>query len=127
MDTVNQLRIFAVCMSFGAALGALYDLLCPLWLFGGHRGKAYWASAFAFDVCFFALAGVLAVALGLWLRFPSVRAYFYFGYALGFWIYSKTLQRIVAFLKNICYNNGRKLANAIRKRKNSLKKQEKSI
>lgn len=127
MDTANQLRIFAVCVTFGVGLGALYDVLSPLWLFGERKGKAYIATAFVFDACFFALAGAIAVLLGLWLRFPSVRAYFYFGYAFGFWIYSKTLRRIVAFLKNICYNSSRKLAKAVRKRKNSLKKQEKSI
>ena len=71
--------------------------------------------------CFLALS-FLTIVVSYAFRFPPFRVYMFIGYAIGGGLYFKTLHRMVAFLKKVCYN---KITQAVKKvkkaRKNSLK------
>lgn len=114
MDTALQLPVFFVCALLGVVIGILYDAFRPL--------RFCKVATAIFDVAFFVLAAILYVFAATACRFPDFRIFTYFGIALGFIIYSKSLRIVVAFFMKVCYNRGIKVKNAVVFRLGSKKK-----
>ena len=60
-----------------------------------------------FDAAALLLAGVTFVACSALFRFPALRLYMLAAAALGFWLYLKSLHRLLAFLAGKMYNTYR--------------------
>ena len=104
MDALQQFWVFALCVAFGLGCGLVYEAFALVAFPFCRRGKRRWVRAII-DVVYFALIAVLAVWWAYVFRYPSFRTFMWIGYALGGIIYLKTLRRIVAFCKKVCYNN----------------------
>lgn len=108
MDTLGQFTFFSLCVSVGFFGGVLYDALSLLK--PAINGKKKWKIivVHCVDFCFW----LAFLAVSVWwtyaLEFPSFRVYMWIGYLVGGILYLKTLHKIVAFLKNMCYNKQRK-------------------
>lgn len=94
----------AVCIAC-AACGAVSGLFCgPLLLIGKGCRPALRA---VFDAAALLLAGLLFVACSALFRFPALRLYMLAASAFGFWLYLKSLHRLLAFLAGKMYNTYR--------------------
>ena len=103
MDTKNQFIIFLLCVCIGFVAGILYEALSFLFVPFTRKGKAYILRAIK-DVLFWLIFTIFVVFISHVLQVPSLRGYMWLGYVLGGILYLKTLRRIVAFCKKICYN-----------------------
>lgn len=104
MQAENQLYYFALCLIIGFSGGILYEPFSLIrLLLGGDKPKYKWLAALP-DILFFACFWALTTACAYLFHFPDFRVYMWIGYGLGLIIYLKSLHRIVAFLKNMCYN-----------------------
>lgn len=118
MVAAEQLKIFLSCVFIGFIGGVFHDLfdgvVAPMknekW-----EGKA----RLLYEIAYFLAFAMAFVALQARLGFPDLRGYVFIGISIGFWVYYKNLQIILAFLKKVCYNITTKL---FCKRKNSQKK-----
>ena len=122
MDSKHQFTIFCLCVAVGVIGGVLYEIFSLFRdLFNCSKGKNKCVGIVIdslFGVCF---AG-LSITAAFWWRFPVFRVYMWIGYALGGIIYLKTLHRMVAFFKKVCYNMFNRLVKRAKKaRKNSQK------
>ncbi len=121
MPIANQLALFCICVLTGFIYGPVYEafsLLRDGFAFL-KRGKRI--VTFALDILFFISFAVWCVGVFYLFEFPDFRFYFLLGFLIGAIIYLKSLHRILAFFKKICYN---KLVKVVKKRKNR-KKQDK--
>ena len=96
MDSKAQFPAFLVCIAAGAVVGLLYDAFFPL-----RRSKI--ATAIA-DAAFCVTAAAFYVFISTVCAFPDFRVFTYIGMAAGILIYSKSMRRVVAFFRNMCYN-----------------------
>ena len=125
MDTAGQFQRFLICIAVGLAGGVLYELTSLLVIPCKAKVRV-WLRLTA-DIAFFALFALLCVWTAAELRFPSFREYYYFGYAIGLILYSKTFHKAVAFFKKLCYNSLKKLLNCVKFKKIFRKKGEKRL
>ena len=120
MVASEQLKIFLSCLALGFLGGVCHDLfygvVTPM-----KNGKWEARANFIYEIAYFLAFALAFVGLQARLGFPDPRAYLYFGIFIGFWVYYKNLQIILAFLKKVCYNIATKV---FRKRKNSQKRGE---
>ena len=126
MDTAYQWQQFCVCILQGVVGGIIYEI-CSLPFLAKGKCKIYQLFRLVADVLFFALFALFCVYVGNRLGLPSIREYYFLGYAAGAVLYSKTFHKAVAFFKKICYNCIRKLVNCLKSRKNFRKKEEKRV
>ena len=124
----NQLFYFCLCILVGFAGGLPYEIFVILRrVFRCERGKSKTLGVIL-DVIFPIFFAVICVFMQFILRFPNFRAYMWIGYAAGWIIYLKTLRKLVAFFKKICYNQVSKLIKSFKKvRKNSPNREEEHI
>lgn len=109
MTAQGQFALFCICIGAGFLFGGVYeifslfrDIVRPL-----KKGKtAVW---FALDILFFMLFSVWAVGTFYLFEFPNFRLYYLLGFFIGAIIYLKSLHRILAFFKKICYNKAVKI------------------
>lgn len=112
MDTGNQIFVFLVCVLTGVVGGVLYEVFS--FVCGGAKllcrgGKSAKALEFTTDVLFFLCFAALSVFVAVLFGFPDYRAYMTIGNLLGLILYLKSLHRIVAFFKKVCYNSIKKI------------------
>jgi hypothetical protein len=116
----EQLKLFLSCLAIGFLGGACHDLFAGVvtpmkkekW-----EGRAY----LVYEIAYFLSFALAFVGLQARMGFPDPRMYLYFGIFIGFWLYYKNLQIILAFFKKVCYNIVTKM---FCKRKNSQKRGE---
>lgn len=114
MDSANQFYYFSLCVCVGFCAGILYELFALIrLLFGCDRGR-YKILNIVLDVAFFIGLSVGSIYLSFVWNFPDIRVYMWMGYALGLGLYLKTLRRILAICKKVCYN---KLVKVLKKAK----------
>ena len=126
MDTAGQWQQFCVCILQGVAGGVLYDI-CSLPFFKEGKTRLYRAARLMVDLLFCLLFAVLCVYMGNRLGLPSMREYYFLGYAIGLLLYLKTFHKAVAFLKKICYNGTKKAINCLKREKNFPLQKEKGL
>ena len=95
----EQIYPFLVCILFGVAGGALYEVFACIYRPFKHR-----AVRIAADLLFSAVFSVAFVAASVWLGFPAFRFYMLLGCLAGFFLYQKSLHKIVAFFARMLYN-----------------------
>ena len=104
MDAKNQLSIFCLCLLLGFVGGVFYEFFALFRLiFKCEQGKNK-ILGLALDLSFFILYAFFCVFASYLFGFGDFRASRWLGFAVGGWLYAKTLRRIVAFLENLCYN-----------------------
>lgn len=128
MSTENQFIVFCFCIAIGFIGGILYEIFSFFRLIFRVKERKMQIIGALFDILFclsFALFGIFSAFM---LDFPSFRVYMCIGYLVGGIIYLKSLHKVVAILKKVCYNVLIKAVKALKKtRKNSLKREEGSI
>ena len=117
MDSKNQLAVFALCVGIGFIGGMIYEAFACIGLPFCRKGKRRWLRV-ALDISFWLTFAVFCIFCSYIFKFPSFRAYIWLGYLTGGIIYAKSMRRILAFFKKICYN---KLAKIRKRRKNKEK------
>ena len=124
MDTIGQFREFCICVAFGVGCGVLYEAFSLL------KTAFFWSKAVqkiligVFDICFWLVLFVGSVWLTYTFSFSEFRVYTWVGYLLGGILYLKTLHKIVAFLKKMCYNKLRIGKKRATDREKTLKKEK---
>ena len=126
MDTAYQWQQFCVCILQGVVGGIIYEI-CSLPFLAKGKCKIYQLFRLVADVLFFALFALFCVYVGNRLGLPSIREYYFLGYAAGAVLYSKTFHKAVAFLKKICYNGAKKAIKWPKRKKNFPSRKEKSL
>ncbi len=117
MDSKNQLQYFCLSVVIAFLGGISYEIFAFFrWVFGCKRGKNKIVGGIL-DCLFFLILSIFCIFSMNFLHFPTFRAYFLLGFALGGWIYAKTLRRIVAFCQKVCYNVITKSVKAIKAKK----------
>ena len=102
--------------------GVLYEIFSLFRdVFGCSKGKNQWVGI-VIDSLFGIYFAGLSITAAFWLRFPVFRVYMWIGYALGGIIYLKTLHRMVAFFKKVCYNILNRLVKKAKRQEKTLKK-----
>ena len=122
----NEFGVFAICMAAGFMMGILYEPFCLCKEIVCHKNKLRWV-LFCTDILFFVICSVVSVCTAFLFAFPSFRVYMWMGYALGGIIYLKSLHIILAFLKNVCYNEIIKMVKKAKKREKTLRKEGETI
>lgn len=123
MDTQNQFAVFGLCLFIGFLGGILYEPFSFLrFLCGCDRGKNKVLGGI-FDIAFWIVFALISVAAAYLFHFPALRVYMWIGYLSGGILYLKTLHRIVAFLKNLCYNKVTKWIKKAKNREKTLSKE----
>ena len=98
MDSAGQFSVFLLCTALGFLGGVAYEPFAVLKRLVGKK------VGIATDILFFLFFSVTFIFAANFLRFPSVRVYFYLGILLGWIIYLKSFHNLVAFFKKVCYN-----------------------
>ena len=122
MDAKNQFAYFCLSLAIGLLGGLAYEPFS--WarlLIGCEKGKNK-VLGIVLDILFFILFACGCIAGSFLWKFPSFRAYTWLGYAVGAIIYLKTLHRILAIPKKMCYNKLIGIGKKIKTRKKTLKK-----
>ena len=113
----KQLALFLICVMTGMGNGLIYEAFDLIRRgFRCHKGKARWL-AILLDILFCLAFAMVCQIVSVAFHFPDLRLYMLCGYALGFIIYLKSLHRIVAFLKKVCYNTLVRLLKSLKARK----------
>ena len=121
MDSQNQFIYFCLTVLLGVFSGIAYEIFSFFrHVLRCHKNKNKTAGI-VLDVLFCLTCAVGYTIGAFLLRFPDFRIYMLVGIGSGFALYLKSLHRIVAFFKKVCYNNARKLINKVKKAKNSCK------
>ena len=120
MVWLDQLKIFLICLLSGFLGGIFHELFSGV-VTPMKNAKLESRAWLIYELVFFSSFGVAFVGIQSIFGFPDPRAYMYAGIFIGFWLYSKNLQIIVAFFKKVCYNITTK---KFCKRKNSQKRGE---
>ena len=118
MRTESQFVLFCICIGASFIFGLVYEGLAILRLPFARLKRGKVIVVFLLDIFLFALFSVWCIAIFYLFEFPTFRLYYFFGFFVGGIIYSKSLHRIVAFFKKICYN---KLVKREKKQKNQKK------
>jgi hypothetical protein len=121
VDTGNQIFIFLICVLTGVIGGVFYEVFSFLDGVAGlfcRGGKSAKGIEIAGDILFFLCFSVLCVFVAVLFGFPDFRVYMVLGNLFGLILYLKSLHRIVAFFKKVCYNSVKKIG---KKRKNARK------
>lgn len=118
---MSQLQAFLLCASFGALGGVCYEpFFCAAYLFRSRvphiAADLLFCIVFAAGYLFFSTAA----------RLPPLRAYLVAGLALGFWLYLKSIHKIVAFFADKVYNTCVRLKNNGRNQKKCREKKGRS-
>lgn len=119
---MTELAIFATCMACGFFVGLPYEAFSLLRRLFCRDGKGFWIGM-ALDTAYFLLVAVVVVYVAFALHFPRFRGYMWLGYALGGIIYLKSLHRMVAFFRNMCYNTVKKILKKAKKQEKTLYKE----
>ncbi|MBE7086223.1 MAG: hypothetical protein E7366_03630 [Clostridiales bacterium] len=123
MNGQNQFFIFCNCVAIGFIGGLLYEIFSVFRaIFGCRKGKNKILGG-CIDCLFCIIFAFFCVFLSYLLHFPEIRVYMYIGYVIGGIIYLKTLRRIVAILKKVCYNVVIKTAKIGKKQEKTLEKE----
>lgn len=96
---MGQFHVFLLCAACGISGGVLYDLLFCL----RYPLNKKWISV-ATDCLFCLLFAILFLGLSLSVGMGDLRFYMVFGCAIGFFLYLKSLHKIVAFFAERVYN-----------------------
>lgn len=121
----KQLLYFLLCVCIGFGNGLIYELFLFIrQIFRCNKRKRRWLGI-TIDVLFCLSFSSVCQIFSVWFHLPDLRVYMLCGYVVGFIIYSKSLRRIVAFLKKVCYNTCVGLWKSLKARKNSLKRLDK--
>ena len=118
MDTAHQLQTFLLCIGVGFACGVLYEAFAFIRVCLGVRENKKKILGCILDVSFFLTCSAAVILATYLFAFPNFRVYMWVGYVVGGIIYLKTLHKIIAFLKKVCYN---KLILGIKKAKEKKK------
>ncbi len=111
----------------GLVGGALYEVFLLLrWLFG-CRGKKRKALGVALDIVYCLGFALICIYGAYAFGFPDFRVYMWIGYLVGGIIYLKSLHKIIAFLKKVCYNSINLLIKKAKNREKTLLKEERSL
>ena len=103
MDAIHQFPVFIRCVCVGYIGGIFYEILSvPMLVF--HRTPIAKQTRATLDIVFWVTFFVWCVCVSYACNFPSLRLYMWIGYALGGILYLKTLHKIIAFFKKVCYN-----------------------
>ena len=116
MSISNQFALFCICIGAAFLFGIAYDLLSFIETFFVPLKRGKTAVVFLFDILFFVGLAVWSVGVFYLFHFPSLRFYYLFGFLIGGIIYLKSLHRILAFVKKICYNKSIKIARKLKMR-----------
>ncbi len=115
MNVANQFFVFLSCAACGIAFGLVYDFFFCL----RYPFRARWVRYFTdFSFCLCFTAGYLF--LSVLFEFPAFRFYMFVALVAGFFLYLKSVHKIVAFLVEKLYNSivrKTKDGNLCRKRK----------
>ena len=123
MDTKHQFTAFCLCVGVGIAGGVLYEIVALFrGIAGCNKGKNK-VLGIVLDVLFCLGFATLGIAASYTFHFPSFRVYMLLGYALGGGLYLKTLHRIVAFFKKVCYNKITQVVKKVKKQEKTLQKE----
>ena len=118
----KQFILFFLCVGVGFCNGLIYEFFHILrWVFRCNKGKVRWL-AIVLDLLFCITFAIICQTVSVYFHFPDLRIYMLCGYGTGFIIYLKTLHRIVAFLKKVCYNTFVRLLKSLKSKKNSFKR-----
>ena len=103
MFSVDQLKIFFICLGVGVCAGTVRDLFSAfLYPFRGKKGEEkVW---FCYEILFCVAFALAFIAIEANLGFPDFRGFMAVGLAVGFWLYYKIFRIMLAFLKKVCYN-----------------------
>ena len=122
IEAKGQGESFFLCLALGYLFGALSGIV-----FGEKRFKSLKISVLLqiLKTCFFAL---FFVCCKNYYNLPSLKVYFLLAYYLGFYIYLKTLAKIIAKFDEKLYNKARIIVlkvgylyyDARKKKKNSI-------
>ena len=127
MDTQNQWRIFLLCVLIGLIGGVLYELFSVVRFLLVGKGKKRKALGAAVDILY-SMAFALVCIYGAYaFDFPDFRVYMWIGYLVGGIIYLKSLHKIIAFFKKVCYNSINLLIKKAKKREKTLFEEERSL
>lgn len=128
MPTENQFIVFCLCMAIGFAGGVLYEPFSLLRsAFSVKDGKRKIIGGIL-DLLFCASFSMVCIVSAFMLDFPDFRVYMCIGYGVGGIIYLKTLHKVVAIFRKVCYNIAIKVCKSLKKtRKNSPKREEETI
>ena len=127
MFTENQSSVFLLSLLIGFLGGVLYEPFSLLRFFcrGKKSGQAL---GILIDFLYCIVFSSWCIFAAYAFYFPSFRVYMCIGYGFGGIIYLKTLRKVVAFFKKVCYNQVRKLVSNFKKaRKNSPNREEEGI
>ena len=117
---------FAICLAVGFLGGIPYEIITLFRDFFCRKGRNKWLGVLL-DVFFFVCFTAWCIYTAVLFDYPLLRFYVWIAYALGGFIYSKILRRILAFLKKICYNVARKVLNTRKERKKLSKTEDKIV
>lgn len=128
MPTENQFIVFCLCMAVGFAGGILYEPFSLLRSVFSVKESKRKAIGGILDLLFCTSFAIVCILSAFALDFPDFRLYMCIGYGVGGIIYLKTLHKVVAFLKKICYTIAIKVCKSFKKaRKNSPGREEETI
>ena len=126
MGSENGFLTFAICLAVGFLGGLPYELVTLFRDIFCRQGRNKWIGILL-DVLFFLSFTAWCIYTSYVFRYPLLRFYVWIAYALGGFIYSKILRRILAFLKNVCYNKARKVVKTKKDRKKLSKLGDKIV
>ncbi|MBR7186749.1 MAG: spore cortex biosynthesis protein YabQ [Clostridia bacterium] len=98
----EQIFIFLVCILSGVVGGGLYDLFTAVPI------RLRWLRILR-DIFFCLVYAAAFLTLSVHLEFPNLRFYMFLGFLCGFFLYWKSLHKIVAFFKKKVYNRMRRI------------------
>ena len=122
MDAKGQFSVFLLCIGIGLCGGIIYEVFAFFRLLAGcERGKNK-TLGIVLDGLFGLIFAFWGIFTAYFFRFPQFRWYMCLGWVLGGIIYLKTLHRILAIPKKMCYNKLIGIGKKIKTRKKTLKK-----
>ena len=123
MNGQNQFLIFCYCVAIGFIGGLLYEIFSVFRAILGCRKEKNKILGGCIDCLFCLTFACFCVFASYLLHFPEIRVYMYIGYGIGGIIYLKTLRRIVAIFKKVCYNVVTKIVKIGKKQEKTLEKE----
>ena len=121
MDAKNQFAYFCLSIAVGFCGGLIYEIFAVLRFVFGCEHKKRKTVGLILDLIFGTAFASFAIYTAFLLKFPSFREYMCIGYAIGGIIYAKTLRRILAFYKKVCYNVFARMVKKAKKQRKTLR------
>lgn len=114
-------------MVIGLVGGVIYELFSLLRFILGCRDKKRKALGVALDIAYGIVFAIVCVYGAYAFQFPNFRVYMWIGYLVGGIIYLKSLHKIIAFLKKVCYNGINLLIKKAKNREKTLFEEERNL